>query len=123
MSKGAYARLSIAGKVSLIVIIIIYIRYADDDTNGLALILLLVLSALVVSALLECIRDARKAKKGRNAGYETNAERIRKMTDEELAYILAGQCTCCAYQPRVSGCASGSCQKGVLEWLKKKKEE
>lgn len=52
---------------------------------------------------------------------ETNAERIRKMTDEELAYILAGQCSCYAYQSQVLRCSAGaSCQKGVLEWLKRK---
>ena len=53
----------------------------------------------------------------------TNADAIRNMSDEELAYILSGQCMCCAYQLQILRCAGASCQKGVLEWLKKKKEE
>ena len=51
---------------------------------------------------------------------ETNAGRIRKMTDEELAYILAGQCSCCAYQTLPERCAGSLCREGILEWLKRK---
>lgn len=49
----------------------------------------------------------------------TNADKIRQMTDEELASILCGQCTCCAYQ--ITDCTEKQyvgCEDGVLEWLK-----
>ena len=46
----------------------------------------------------------------------TNADKIRQMTDEELADVLQGQCACCAYQ--LTGCTERKCKDGVYEWLK-----
>ena len=52
---------------------------------------------------------------------QTNADRIRSMTDEELAEIISslGNCdTCYLYLNR--GCnINTSCKDAVLEWLKK----
>ena len=53
----------------------------------------------------------------------SNADRIRQMTDRELASILCGQCTCCAYQ--ITDCTEKQyvgCEDGVLEWLKQESE-
>lgn len=46
----------------------------------------------------------------------TNADRIRQMTDEDLADVLQGQCACCAYQ--LTGCTERECKDGAYEWLK-----
>ena len=45
----------------------------------------------------------------------TNADRIRAMSDEELAKILGDKCIC----PPIGECAkvSGDCEKCWLEWL------
>ena len=52
----------------------------------------------------------------------TNADRIRNMTDEELAEMLfRDRCDMCAY-----GCAcrlDDSCKEGVLEWLRKEADD
>lgn len=46
----------------------------------------------------------------------TNADRIRQMTDEELAKIMRS-CSFCAYLDK--GCQhNGTCTQGFLEWLK-----
>ena len=53
----------------------------------------------------------------------TNAEKVRQMTDAELASLLCGQCTCCAYQ--ITDCTEKEhvgCEDGVLEWLKQEAE-
>ena len=51
---------------------------------------------------------------------QTNADRIRAMSDEELAKILGGKCIC----PPTSGCAEvcGDCVACWLEWLQKPAE-
>jgi hypothetical protein len=47
---------------------------------------------------------------------KTNADRIRQMTDEELAKIMRS-CKFCAYLDK--GCQhNGTCTQGFLEWLK-----
>lgn len=52
---------------------------------------------------------------------QTNADRIRKMTVEELANnVIQGQCACCAYQ--LTGCAEKECKDGAYEWLMKEAE-
>lgn len=51
----------------------------------------------------------------------TNADRIRQMTDEELADVMQGQCACCAYQ--LSGCTEKECKDGAYEWLKQELSE
>ena len=45
----------------------------------------------------------------------TNADRIRSMSDEELAKILGDKCIC----PPIGECAkvSGDCEKCWFEWL------
>lgn len=51
----------------------------------------------------------------------TNGDRIRQMTDEELADVMQGQCACCAYQ--LTGCTEKECKDGAYEWLKQKERE
>lgn len=51
----------------------------------------------------------------------TNADRIRQMTDEELADVMQGQCACCAYQ--LTGCTEKECKDGAYEWLKQEVSE
>lgn len=51
----------------------------------------------------------------------TNGDRIRKMTDEELAemfdiYEIDEVCNCCAYHHNNS--CHNRCYAGILEWLK-----
>ena len=52
---------------------------------------------------------------------QTNADRIRSMTNEELADILCVSCAFCACHP-LDNCPS-SCQAGVLAWLKQPYKE
>lgn len=51
----------------------------------------------------------------------TNADRIRAMSDEELAKILGDKCIC----PPIGECAkmSGDCEKCWFEWLKQPYKE
>lgn len=52
---------------------------------------------------------------------KTNADRIRAMSDEELAKILGDKCIC----PPIGECAkvSGDCEKCWFEWLQQPAEE
>ena len=54
---------------------------------------------------------------------QTNADRIRRMSDEELAEWINTKNTCeqCAYEPE-SVCMKGPCTKGVLKWLQSEAE-
>lgn len=52
---------------------------------------------------------------------KSNADRIRQMTDEELADVMQGQCACCAYQ--LTGCTEKECKDGAYEWLKQEVSE
>ena len=51
----------------------------------------------------------------------TNADKIRSMTDEELAEYLYNadvDCNmCCAYENKNCHDAKVSCKDGILEWL------
>lgn len=48
----------------------------------------------------------------------TNGERIRSMTDEELAEILpSGDCFCCPIVTRSMYPAYNSCKECALAWL------
>lgn len=47
---------------------------------------------------------------------KSNADKIRQMTDEELADVLQCQCTCCAY--KLTGCMEKDCRDGAYKWLK-----
>lgn len=53
---------------------------------------------------------------------KTNGDRLRKMSDEELAELLDNsQCAHCAYE---EGCDDNAeCSRGILEWLRKKVDE
>ena len=56
---------------------------------------------------------------------ETNADRIRRMSDEELAKFIANPCQC-AVEPERDGyreCGNDLCLKHLLEWLQQPAEE
>lgn len=56
---------------------------------------------------------------------ETNADRIRAMSDEELAKYLSNPCDC-AVDPERDGfreCGNDLCVKYLLEWLQQPAEE
>ena len=56
---------------------------------------------------------------------ETNADRIRAMSDEELAKYLSNPCNC-AVDPERDGfreCGNDLCVKYLLEWLQQPAEE
>ena len=66
----------------------------------------------------ESIREYLKAISAEiTAPPKSNADRIRQMTDEELADVMQGQCACCAYQ--LTGCTEKECKDGAYEWLRK----
>lgn len=52
---------------------------------------------------------------------KSNADKIRQMTDEELADVLQCQCTCCAY--KLTGCMEKDCRDGAYKWLKQEVSE
>lgn len=47
----------------------------------------------------------------------TNGDRIRQMTDEELASFIK-QCDCCSY--RMTECDGTGCNDGIYKWLKQR---
>ena len=47
----------------------------------------------------------------------TNADRIRSMSDEELAELV-GKYVYCGLCPLKHRCVAGECNKTVMEWLK-----
>lgn len=51
----------------------------------------------------------------------TNGDRIRSMTDEELAHVMQGKCAYCAYT--IARCTERECKDGVYEWLKQEVQE
>jgi len=54
---------------------------------------------------------------------QTNADRIRAMSDEELAEVL-NKSVCDYYCNYTSECTLGtSCEQGILEWLKSEVKE
>ena len=53
----------------------------------------------------------------------TNGERIRSMTDEELAQILSsGDCFCCPIMTISTHPVYDSCEECALAWLKDKED-
>lgn len=53
----------------------------------------------------------------------TNGDRIRKMTDEELADKLTDKCAVCAYHYAECETKFCICEEGVLKWLKQEVSE
>ena len=53
---------------------------------------------------------------------KTNADRIRAMSDEELAELV-GKYVYCGLCPLQHRCVAGECSKVVMEWLKQPAEE
>ena len=54
---------------------------------------------------------------------KTNGDRIRQMTDEELADKLTDKCAVCAYHHAECERKFCLCERGVLEWLKQEVSE
>ncbi len=63
---------------------------------------------------------------GKDTNVRSNADRIRNMTDEELAEfledVLNGRCRkfCCR---NIKFCQNYDCEKGILQWLKSEVKE
>lgn len=54
----------------------------------------------------------------------TNADRIRAMSDEELANMLVqNRCKHCTNENGAKRCFTMWCKDGILEWLKKEVED
>lgn len=78
-----------------------------------------------------CFEDALRTKRklelqerARQAKHQTNADRIRAMTDEELAEKASGMivCFCCPVKG-CRGCAPDECTEALLTWLRSPVEE
>ena len=54
---------------------------------------------------------------------KTNGDRIRQMTDEELADKLTDKCAVCAYHYAECETKFCLCVEGVLKWLKQEVKE
>ena len=54
---------------------------------------------------------------------KSNADRIRQMTDEELADKLTDKCAVCAYHNAECETTFCMCEEGVLKWLKQEVSE
>ena len=57
---------------------------------------------------------------------QTNADRIRAMTDEELAKVFdnfIAPCTVCIYRKDMCVSNDYSCTNGILQWLKSEAKE
>ena len=71
----------------------------------------------------------RKVQRLRNRKTTTNADRIRSMTDEELATYLirltevVKTCDVCEPTYRENGDCDCHCENGVLRWLKMERED
>ena len=60
---------------------------------------------------------------GEKRNKQTNADRIRSMTDEELAEFFANKSPCDYYCNYIKKCCSEiSCKQGILEWLQSEAE-
>lgn len=53
----------------------------------------------------------------------TNADKIRTMTDEELAELLMCDCERCEFQLYDQSACNGQCYDGAVKWLKRECEE
>ena len=51
----------------------------------------------------------------------TNGDKIRAMSDEELACYIR-QCACCEYEHDGEKCVLDNCTDGIVKWLKKEAE-
>ena len=52
----------------------------------------------------------------------TNGDRIRKMTDEQLACYIR-QCACCEYEHDGEKCVFDNCTAGIVKWLQKEAQQ
>lgn len=67
-----------------------------------------------------CLFEPKQPKKPKPL---TNADRIRQMTDEELADKLTDKCAVCAYHNAECETEFCFCGEGVLKWLKQEVSE
>lgn len=49
---------------------------------------------------------------------QSNGDKIRNMTDEELATVMAESCKQCAFDSDDDLCRDNTCKAGYLAWLK-----
>ena len=87
-------------------------KYADWDADG---------CTCMIDGFFVCDASEYTCDQYRPAKPLTNADRIRQMTDEELAKTMRS-CKFCAYLDK--GCQhNGTCTQGFLEWLKQEVSE
>ena len=60
-----------------------------------------------------CVRNAR-------SDYMTNGDRIRQMSNEELAEVIRHGCSCCIFREDV--CNVESCEEGIKAYLESEEE-
>lgn len=73
--------------------------------------------------LIEDLFNIVKSNNAKKDGKQTNADRIRNMSDEELAEWINTKNTCrqCVCEPE-SVCMKESCVNGILRWLQSEAE-
>jgi hypothetical protein len=52
----------------------------------------------------------------------THGDRVRQMSNEELAEIFSGNCTYCAYAKGLEKECKGSCTRGIKEYFDSEEE-
>ncbi len=52
----------------------------------------------------------------------TNGDRIRQMSNEELAEIIQGNCSYCEFAMKLEECHAGDCKKGIKAYLESEVE-
>lgn len=76
-------------------------------------------------AIIECPCCGARMELGKHISMQTNADRIRSMSDEELADWLGVYCNAQKAQEVGKPCVSGigSCEECWLDWLKQERVE
>lgn len=52
----------------------------------------------------------------------TNGDRIRNMSNEELAEMLSGNCTYCIWHLQIEGKCGSSCEEGIKAYLESEEQ-
>lgn len=69
------------------------------------------------------LKMAEAAQVGESEMPQTNGDRVRAMSDEELVKLYQTPCEhLCLCRRRGNGCTSGDCKDGMLAWLRQEVE-
>ena len=52
----------------------------------------------------------------------TNGDRIRQMSNEELANMFYDKCECCKFEPGSKDCVENICVEGIKAYLESEEE-